>query len=168
MKLEDLRNPLPDTKKAYPPNFSNTGNNFSDEKGAAMLSEFSWLKWLLPLVLPDWTDTFIPDLFDFDKPTADDDMLDPWYDPITNPDSLSPWDDGYFDDPIDITNPGPGRRGPGGPPIDDEPNPDWHPDWWVTPEDLYDPDAIDDIDFTPPPPPPPQPPTGPGSHPMHP
>jgi hypothetical protein len=90
MRLEDLRNPLPDIKKAYSPNFSNTTNELQklsrDEKGAAMLSESGLLKWLLPLLLPDYSDTVVPDLFDFDRPTADDDML-----PL-------PWGDGQYPD----------------------------------------------------------------------
>ena len=85
MRLEDLRNPLPDIKKAYSPNFSNTTNESSDEKGAAVVSEAGLLKWLLPLFMPDATDTVIPDLFDFDRPTADDDML-----PLPFPDGVYP------------------------------------------------------------------------------
>ena len=45
MRLEDLRNPLPNIRKAYSPNFSNATNESSDEKGAAELNE-----WILPLL----------------------------------------------------------------------------------------------------------------------
>ena len=55
MRLEDLRNPLPNIGKAYSPNFSNTTNESSDEKGAAVVSEagiLGLLKYLLPLSVP--------------------------------------------------------------------------------------------------------------------
>jgi hypothetical protein len=45
MKLSNLRNPLPNIRKAYSSNFSNATNESSDEKGAAELNE-----WIMPLL----------------------------------------------------------------------------------------------------------------------
>lgn len=105
MRLEDLRNPLPNIGKAYSPNFSNTANESSDEKGAAVVSEAGLLKWLLPLLLPDATDTVIPDLFDFDRPAGGDPNVDSPFDA----DGLAPTHDyGSGDGDITIDDPTPG------------------------------------------------------------
>ena len=99
MNLSNLRNPLPNIRKAYSSNFSNTANESSDEKGAAELNE--WVGALLrllvkaagtgvrgargvgkvvaPLVAPDVVDVVTMD------DTAHAPMLDPddvqrWYD----------------------------------------------------------------------------------------
>ena len=103
MRLEDLRNPLPNIEKAYSPNFSNTANESSDEKGAAMISEVGLWKWLLPLIMPDATDTFIPDLFDFDRPAGGDPNMDSPFDA----DGLAPdfYSDDWYNDPNDMISP---------------------------------------------------------------
>ena len=49
MNLSNLRNPLPNIRKAYSSNFSNTANESSDEKGAAELNE--WVGALLRLLV---------------------------------------------------------------------------------------------------------------------
>ena len=108
MRLEDLRNPLPNIRKAYSPNFSNTANESSDEKGAAVVSEsgvLGLLKYLAPLFFPDATDAVIPDLFDFDRPAGGDPNMDSPFDA----DGLAPTHDyGAGDGDITIDDPTPG------------------------------------------------------------
>jgi len=106
MRLEDLRNPFPDIRKAYSPNFSDATNESSDEKGAAVLSEVNLLrllKYIAPLILPDPTDTVIPDLFDFDRPAGGDPNMDSPFDA----DGLAPdfYSDDYYNDPNDMISP---------------------------------------------------------------
>ncbi len=106
MRLEDLRNPLPNIRKAYSPNFSNTVNESSDEKGAAMVSEsgiLGLLKFIAPLFFPDPTDAFYPDLFDFDRPAGGDPNMDSPFDA----DGLAPVFNGddYYNDPFDMISP---------------------------------------------------------------
>ena len=125
MRLEDLRNPLPDIKKAYSPNFSNTTNESSDEKGAAVVSEsgiLGLLKYLLPLSVPGMTDVignpFDPFGGEFDSNAGGDNTGSPfdstggdprWMwdpeDPDYNPD---PWGDGSGGDGPSIDDPTPG------------------------------------------------------------
>jgi len=145
VKLSNLRNPLPNIKKAYSPNFSNATNESSDEKGAAEMNE--WIMPLLrllvkgagmvgrgargvgkvvgPLAIPGATDA----VFDIDD-TADAPTLD---------------------DPTEY-----GQRWYDGEGDGIERDLDFGPDQAVPPTS------------TPAPPPPPtRPPTGPGSHPYH-